>query len=191
LTPEQRLDAILWDEKLTGSPPYGTSWPTVCFTESRPDGLAFLFREKGWSPWGIVLNRDWIASAGGCPAWHVPERELVEVRQLLPDRIAARTVRLDPGKSDWLHEHEWRLPLAPGDTALKLETEALQAVIVGDPFWTPLRSDGGPNPYTGDIGDRAVVPPLVDGRVERWCWDHASNVFTVLPAWVSEDWSPV
>lgn len=179
MTPQDRLRAILWNANLRGFPPYGVNDPVVSFTESRPEGLAYLIREKSWAPWGIVLDRDSVFTLGGGPVWYIRGDMLDAVIASGLTSIRPWLVRLQPGKSEWLHEREWRVPTE----CLELSTSHVRAVIVGDPHWSPgTRSECGMNEITGGTGWREEPPHLVQG-VPRWCWNAMQSRFDVLPPW--------
>ena len=56
----------------------------------------------------------------------------------LPLLIRSRRVRYDPGRSDWLHEREWRICYRPRDTPeLEFTSGLLVGVIVGKRGWVP------------------------------------------------------
>lgn len=179
MAPQDRLSAILWTANLRGFPPYGGVDPVVSFTESRPEGLAYLIREKSWAPWGIVLDRDSVFELGGGPVWYVRGDMWNAVTTSSLASVRSWFVRLQPGESEWLHEREWRMPTE----RLELSMSRVQAVIVGDPYWSPgTQTELGTNEMTGKMGWREEPPHLVQG-VPRWWWNAVQGRFDVLPPW--------
>jgi hypothetical protein len=179
MTADERLRSVLWSQTITGFPPYGGSDPVVCFTESRPEGLAYLIRQKDWEPWGVVLRRGSVYELGGGPVWYIrgdlwPRATATDAAWMKP-----WTVRFQPGEAEWLHEREWRIPTAN----LSLTPAHIRAVIIGDPSWHPgMRTVEGISEFTGDLGLREEPPPLVNG-VEVWCWNPMMGGFDVRPPW--------
>lgn len=90
LTASQRLDSILRTGVLRAFPPYGRSWPVVCFSESDSGGGEALLRYSDFQPWGVVVRRDWVWANGGGPVWYVR------------DDVTPATVGLDERTRSWL-----------------------------------------------------------------------------------------
>ncbi|GLY68783.1 hypothetical protein [Amycolatopsis taiwanensis] len=177
MTPQARLGAILRGEAIQGFAPYGSQDPVVCFTEAKRDGVAYLIKEKGWAPWGLVLERDAVYQDGGGPVWYARS----DVWDTLSSEIKAWAVRLEPGRAEWLHEREWRVPTPK----LGLRSEMIRAVIVADPQWHPgYVPDLGVDPASGEP-ELVEVPPRLIAGVKRWCWNHATGKFDELPPWIA------
>lgn len=96
LTPEQRLEEILYTEQLRGFPPYGSPTPVVCFSESRADDAAYLLA-AGWEPWGLIFHTNTITAAGGGPIWYARTEQLTQLRAVDPtNQLTPWTGRWDP-----------------------------------------------------------------------------------------------
>jgi hypothetical protein len=54
LTPEKRLENILWERRILGFPPFGwdVTQPMVCISESPARHLKWLLNTRKWPPWG-------------------------------------------------------------------------------------------------------------------------------------------
>jgi len=170
LTAEQRLTAIMEQQTLIASPPYRSSTPVVCLSESGPDGVAALIRGSGWAPWGVVLDRQWVWDQGGGPVWYVRDDLDADVRDRLGGTTDAWLVRTEPGHSDWLHEREWRIPRSWADPSLHLDETAVVALLVGDPRWgTGLVHTMDVSPFTGGMAE--VLQTHTPYPVPRWWWD--------------------
>lgn len=172
MTAQQRLESILWESKLRGFVTFSGGVPAVCFTEATPNGLNFMIGQRSYQPWGLVFDRQSIYTAGGGPVWHARPEEYWFLRNLcetgqVNGRLQSWLVRLD-GSSDWLEEREWRIPLltAPYEPALVLGALRLEALLVGDPDWSPARS--------------GQVPSILAG-VPRWWWKPAYGLLYLLP----------
>ncbi len=168
MTPWQRLASIIDGEELIPAVTYSGGHPAVCFTESTEAGLAYLIRNEGYQPWGVVLRREWIWSVGGGPVWYFRPEYENQVQNLPPD-LRTWHIRLsdDPRRpSDWVHEREWRVPRLDG-APLKLTPDAIAAVIVGDPRWAP---DG--MPITDQFGEYlGDWPTACWHAAQRWVWN--------------------
>lgn len=136
LTPDQRLDEILWTRALRGTPPFGaTDQPMICLSESPPAHLQWQLTCH-FPPWALLLHRQWAYDAGGGPVWYVRHEHY---SALTPEQ-RPWAVRLDTragSPSDWLAEREWRIPLPPDGTHLVIPDGAIAGVLIGDPRWTP------------------------------------------------------
>lgn len=82
LTASQRLDTILRTGVLRAFPPYGGSWPVICFSESDSSGVEALLRYGDFQPWGLIVQRDWVWRQGGGPVWYVREDMTVATSSL-------------------------------------------------------------------------------------------------------------
>jgi hypothetical protein len=179
-TPQERLANILWEQRLNGYPPFRAQWnqPMICLSESPVDHLKWLLRDRQWPPWGLLFSRQNIYDLGGGPAWYVREAQYLG---LLPEQIPW-AVRLEtaPPRSDWLHEREWRIPVSPFNPAIFLAPGSIQAVLVGDPDWTPTRQMPV---YTGATvtGHVPALPPVWNSASQlRVYWNAATQELTPL-----------
>ncbi|WP_274036587.1 hypothetical protein [Streptomyces sp. MMBL 11-1] len=169
MTPEERLDAIIGEPVLRAFPPFGTSAPCVCFSESPPEHLAFLINGGRVKPWGIVISRAQMVKAGGGSVAYVPDQVYEYFKNTGMGHWA---VRVGPGSS-WMHEREWRLPCLKV-SGVRLMT--LQAILIGNRTWRPSlieRSDPR-SPGTRLMG----FPPLWQAS-PIWVWDSSSK--SVVP----------
>ncbi|WP_410663455.1 hypothetical protein [Amycolatopsis sp. lyj-84] len=107
--------------------------------------------------------------------WHARDRLINE----LPDQLRHWAVRLNTnteggGRSEWLHEREWRVPTS----ALQLQRGPLIGLLVGDPNWRPetrripreLWFDGDGNHVAP--GDHEGQPALVGFDELPWLWEN-------------------
>jgi hypothetical protein len=179
LTAEQRLDSILWEQRIWGFPPFGRDvvQPMVCFSESPPNHLEWLLHGQGWPPWGVILLRQWVYTKGGGPVWYArPD----EYNSLTPTQ-RAWAVRFEATagqRSDWVQEREWRIPVPPADPALHLARGDVFAVLVGNPMWQP-----GTSYWPPPTGMRSVpaAHPLL-GSFQRWFWEPTERRFMAWPS---------
>lgn len=102
----------------------------VSFTECVWDALTQLAEQ--YSSYGLVFKKHLIFSNGGGPALYVRGDCVNELGEGLPKSIEPFVAPFDPEQVmkkgvtlDWLHEREWRLPLA-----LKFEYADLEYVLV-------------------------------------------------------------
>ncbi len=140
MTTQQRLYNILWTQRLLGSAPFGAATPVVCLSECSMDHMKWLIGQRGWQPWGVMFNRQYIYDIGGGPVWYCR----TEQYGALNSDVRHWAVRLEtePARSDWLHEREWRV--AAPHLSIPLEwtqgdrPHPQVAVLVGDPSWQPI-----------------------------------------------------
>lgn len=183
LTPEDRLASLCWSGELRGARTYRQWRPSISLSESRLEGLAYLIRDKHFAPWGIVTTRSAVWGAGGGPVWYARQDQI----QSVPEELKIWTVPVVPGKAEWMHEREWRIPTdwwvpAPGD---------IKMLIVGDPTWRPRRDDMQMNPLTHQVERVSLVPPLL-AKVPRLHWDPVYSGFRtpLLPPF-EDEWQGV
>lgn len=191
LQPKQRLERILWEQRLLGFPPFGANYayPMLCLSESPPDHLRWLFQVRGWQPWGVMFTRQQVYDMGGGPAWYTRQAQY----DTLTEQQRPWAVRLDAApenKSDWLHEREWRTPVLAANPAVILPIGSVAGIIVGERDWQPVRpipSESGHyiNGLTGEytmandpygqplMQDVPTLPPLWTNAV-RWFWDFST-----------------
>jgi hypothetical protein len=201
LTPAQRLESILWDQQILGFAPFGRDivQPMVCFSESPLSHLEWLLHGRGWPPWGIVLSRQLVYTAGGGPVWYArPDQYACLTPAQRSWAVNFNTDTTIDSRSDWVHEREWRIPVLPDNPALRLVREAIVAVLVEFRAWQPSPRYF-PNP-TGRLLDRQsgeltypgnpmAVPEMQQvqalhplwGSFPRWYWDPAAQGFTAWP----------
>ena len=185
LKPWERLDKILAANRLRGFPPFGAEddQPVVCFSESPPEHLEHLLRDRGWQPWGVVVTRRWVYQQGGGPVWYA-RTELYDARTREQKPWLVRFDASPDRWTDWTHEREWRIPVGQ----LDLEPGAVVAILIGDECWTPSdvarRVPNGQyrngctdepsdswDPYATEDYDTLTGPPAVWETAERWYWD--------------------
>lgn len=78
----------------------------VCFTEAPIEALDEKYYER-YSPFGILLPKEYIYEQGGRPVIYQADEEY----SILPDKIKWRHVRYEysPKRYDWTWEREWRI----------------------------------------------------------------------------------
>jgi hypothetical protein len=149
---EERLAGILDEGRIRGFPPYqrGLS-PVVCFTESTQVGLDHLIGERGFEPWGLVFAKTTVLAWGGGPVWYARPAQ----HALIPRELRHWAVETDPGRVDWRHEREWRVPATGSPPAIRFTPADVHAVIVGEFAW-----------QAGDDDDE----PMWARSLRRWYW---------------------
>ncbi|MEV7641356.1 hypothetical protein AB0O32_15570 [Streptomyces rubiginosohelvolus] len=141
-TAEERMVSILHSGVLRGAPDFWAEAPVVCFSEVTETARRVMLRDgvggRGpYEPWGVVLDRAQLISAGARPVLYLSKGEMDQTKTL-PPRLRNRRVRYDPGSSDWLHEREWRLCFEPEQTPeLAITPQLVVGVIVGRQGWMP------------------------------------------------------
>ncbi|MEU0316497.1 hypothetical protein [Nocardioides sp. NPDC006273] len=169
MSPEERLDNIVWEQALRGHPVPGSDEPVVCLSESNKLGAAALLSAAGFSGWGLVLRRQWVWDRGGGPVWYVRNDLWSDVRKTLDPALHGWLVRTDPSTSDWLHEREWRVPCTNGE--LELAPEAVMAFLVSDDRWEPPTQSGHVlDPMTGNLVVGEVTLEWALG-IPVWRWN--------------------
>jgi hypothetical protein len=171
LTPAERLDNILWEQRILGFAPFGAAadQPMVCFSESPLDHLQWLLHSRGWPPWGVVLSRQWVFTAGGGPVWYARPGQY-ETLARTQWQWAVRFETTSGRRSDWVHEREWRIPVRPDEPALRLTSGAIIAVLAAGPGWQPSTR------YT-DRTQRVHARHPLWGSFQQWYWDPATQRF--------------
>jgi hypothetical protein len=135
MTAQQRLANILWSGVLMGSVPFGANSRMVCLSESPPDHLLWLLRERNFPGWGLVFSRQWAYRFGGGPVWYTRNEQYYA----MPADQRDWAVRLEAGAADWLHEREWRIRVLPQFAGLQVVPGDIAAILVEDPDWAPWR----------------------------------------------------
>jgi hypothetical protein len=179
LTPAQRLDNILWEQRILGFPPFGAAadQPMVCFSESPLDHLQWLLQSRGWPPWGVVLSRQWVYATGGGPIWYTRPEQYESLSP--PQRPWAVRFETTTGRrSDWVHEREWRIPVRPDNPALQLGPGVITAVLVDGPTWLPTTRY---IQYPADPAQRVPAQHPLGGGLQRWWWDRNARRFVAWP----------
>ncbi len=169
LSPSERLERILYEGRISGTNPYGSTMPAVCLSESTIDGIRTLIEAGGFEPWAVVLSRAWVWDQGGGPVWYVRDELWREAVQSLGPDHARWLVRSEPNNSDWLHEREWRVPVDPENPHFNLPASGPLAIVVGDAEWEPsLVHTYEISPFTGGIAQVLMTP--AHAQVDRWLW---------------------
>lgn len=176
-----RIESILWGNRLRAFITWSGGDPAVCFTEATVLGLQYLIGQVGYSPWGLVFDRQSVYDEGGGPVWYARADEYLAIKDLGP-RAQAWRVRLEAGESDWLEEREWRIPVTPGlEPSVPLQHLKLVAVLVGDANWSPLRLAPFRDPADGLLKELPALPAILRG-VPRWFWNPAARRLEAMPA---------
>lgn len=174
-----RLNAILTTGQLRAFGTYGSDWPSVSLTESDAEAAASLILQSNFEPWGVVVRREWVWTRGGGPVWYVRNDQYHDAKRALGPLMASFLVNTDPGRADWLHQREWRIPAPVGsDPYFNFNSADLVAIVVGDPAWIPGPvGDMTLNPMTGQMAVAEMCPGT--GEVERLYWNGTD--FETLP----------
>ena len=153
---------------------YGTPRRVACFTEATvDDGVPYLIWARDFGPWGIVFRRKVVWDAGGGPVFYVRADKFGNIWRW-PKHMRSRCVKLDPGKTQWLWEREWRIPLGRRETSFKFDRADVEAVIVGTRHWPPLERTMVFNPMTNAVQEDWVEPEWAN--VTRWWWDEDEGI---------------
>lgn len=123
-----RLAGILLHGIVRYGKPFDTEWPVASFMQTSRRALASI---EGYSQIGIAFHKQFVWDAGGGPAFYVRgDRWIAWQTATMPEPLRSMGVRLWPGwdgsdglptadqvfagehlgRSEWLHEREWRLP---------------------------------------------------------------------------------
>lgn len=178
-TPEQRLVSILHSGTLRGAQTFWTDAPVICFSEATEEARRTMLRDgtgRGpYEPWGLVLHRQQLITAGARPVLYVSREERDQMKAGLPRRTYNRCVVYEPeptrGRSDWLHEREWRLCFEHGDEpVLPITAQLVVGVIVGTPGWKPPTRDLSPQEMISqrEISVQAVRRAMKENPHLRW-----------------------
>lgn len=132
--------------------------PVVSLTESTQAGQHHLIGDRGYEPWGIVFRKTTVFAWGGGPAWYVRHAQW----HVLDPDLRHSAVLTEPGRADWLHEREWRVPATGRPAAVRFTLADVHAVIVGNFAWP-----GGPAD-----GDGGFTEPAWAADLTRWYWNR-------------------
>jgi hypothetical protein len=108
----------------------------VCLSESPPEHLCWLLKDRHWPPWGLVFRRQHVYDLDGGPVWYARTKQYYTLDQE-QRRWAVRLDTNSNSKSDWLQEREWRIPIPPGCQSLNLGVVTVAAILIGTPDWQP------------------------------------------------------
>lgn len=131
----QRLRKILADRVLLG----GTGrikgkYACVCFSEAPinclSDGLVNESLYSKYSPFGIVVSKEWLFSRGGRPVIYQPADEWDQLQESHRWRHVLYEIRPDRSHSDFTWEREWRILRE----VLEIEPSSAR-VVVPDRDW--------------------------------------------------------
>lgn len=175
LSSADRLENILWEQRLRTFVTFSRGDPAVCFTEAGKAGIKFMIKERGYEPWALLFRRQDVYDAGGGPIWHARPTEYDLLCQ--DPHLRSWAVRFEAGHSDWLEEREWRIVRTADIPLSELRPIGL---VVGNSWWTGARHeyllDPSRQPRFG-----YYYPPLGAG-LPRYLWNPALDAFTTLPA---------
>ncbi|MGW1281373.1 hypothetical protein ACWD4V_31040 [Streptomyces tsukubensis] len=176
MTPQQRLDAIIGERVLRAFPPFGATLPCVCFSESSPEHLTFLVKNRKVEPWGIVGTRLSLLELGGGAVAYVPDKQFESFKNT---GLAHWAVRVGTN-STWMHEREWRIPRENGEIPLN----SIRAILIGDASWRPsqietdewVTEDGEICPGPGEVPHAQPRQdyPALWRESAIWVWDDKS-----------------
>ena len=180
LSATQRLESILWNRTILCRGTFGAPSPVVCFSEATNAGLNHLIGTLGYQPWGIVFPCQLVYDREGGPVFHYRPDEWDAHLAALPDRLRARFIRFEAGKSEWLWEREWRVVFEQGAPGFEFGLEDVVALIVGDPDWPPLEPDPAYAILGEDIAAQVLVRPVWLPNCERWWWNPRRGALEVI-----------
>ena len=109
----KRLKKIIKERRLIGNNELiKGGYHCICFSEAPlnclPGGLVNLNYYSRYSPFGIMVSKEWLFNLGGRPVIYQSEDEF----NLLPDQIKWRHMLYDPSQEpaiDFTWEREWRI----------------------------------------------------------------------------------
>jgi hypothetical protein len=144
MSDEQRLLQILLEGRVRSFTTFGGGDAVACLTESTKPSISSLLCERRYTPCGVGFTKQFVFDCGGGPALYIRGDEW-EATKALPAALRSRVVRFWPGadaeqveviptsmsgRSEWLHEREWRVP---GD--LKFGWDDVEFLIVRHSDW--------------------------------------------------------
>ncbi|MCC9706026.1 hypothetical protein E4N62_12620 [Streptomyces sp. MNU76] len=190
MTPQDRLDQILREERFRAFAPFGAAdpgssgTPCLCFSECPPGHLDHLITMRGFTPWGLVTIREVVNSIGGGAVAYVPPDVHKAFRKARLGHWAVRTA----AGSTWLHEREWRVPLPDGEIGIK----GMKAILIADAQWRPTTVPTG-RWVEGDTGIEVPGPgapnavefhdyPRLWRESKVWVWDWKKHDFAKYEA---------
>lgn len=183
MTPQQRLDSILTTQILRAFTPFRANGPAVCLSESPGPHLVHMLSHRGMAPWGVLLRRTDVITAGGGGIAYPPD---AVHRQWPADmKVWGNPIRNDgQGLMDFSWEREWRIP-APGGS-IPLLPQAVAAILIGDPAWTPTPvATDWVNGVTGEPLPGPADPEAIPLHRYPEAWDSAVHLYwdgtTLLP----------
>jgi len=105
-------------------------YPCICFSEaplaSIQNGLINPDCYSKYSPFGIMIKKEWLFQHGGRPVIYEPDIEF----QALPDSHKWRHVRYEPPMIDFSWEREWRIKC----DSLQFDMESA-SIVAPNQFW--------------------------------------------------------
>lgn len=195
LTPQQRLNNILWEQRILGFPSFGAdrNQPMVCLSESPPKHMDWLLHSHQWPPWGVLFQRQWVYNKGGGPVWYARTKQHAGLTyEQRPWVVRFNTTGAN--RSDWVHEREWRIPVPLDNPALHLAPRNdVAAILVADRSWRPtpriiskqtlidrytgaITHQGNPHAVTKVRQVLELLPPLWE-NTPRGYWDSTTHEF--------------
>jgi len=153
MSAEERLERILVERRIRAYPPFwSVGHPCVCFSEATPDGINRVISgpTRRYEPWGLGFSKQFVFNRGGGPAYYV-RAEYWAAFGALPHNISALATLYWPGAdpmqpgeilphpfgrvSQFAHEREWRIPVAPPSDAVTFTVADLALVIAPSAEW--------------------------------------------------------
>ncbi|MEU3708366.1 hypothetical protein AB0E82_39520 [Streptomyces anulatus] len=186
MSPQERLDAILREERFRFFPPFGAANPgssgraCLCFSECPPGHLDHLVSIRGFAPWGLVGTRETVNRLGGGTVAYVPPEVHETFQRAGLGHWAVRTAE----RSTWLHEREWRIPSSPTWGG---RIDGVMAILIADATWRPTQVPTG-RWVDGETGLEVAGPGATNAievhdyprlwRESRvWVWDREKRNF--------------
>jgi hypothetical protein len=170
-TPSARLESILRETTVRCFTTFFAVTPVVCFTESTVAGLEYLIADAGFQPWGIVFHRQLVFDHGGGPVFHVRGDDWPAVQAALSPTLRSRTIRFQPGDSEWVEEREWRIVYDEGAHGFEFDPATVAALIVGENNWPPWEQSPHAVLFDDLIGSQMLEPPEWLPHCPIWIWN--------------------
>ena len=131
------LQKIIDERTLRGSGRFiKGGYSCVCFSEapisSLPDGLVNPDYYSQYSPFGIMVHKQWLFHLGGRPVIYQPDAEFTA----LPETHRWRHMRYEPPDVDFSWEREWRMRC----DSLCFDRD-VASIVVLDQSWTAALAD--------------------------------------------------
>lgn len=153
MSAQERLEVILTERRIRAYPPfYSLGHPCVCFSEATPAGIDRLITgpTRRYEPWGLGFSKQFVFDRGGGPAYYVRGNHWTALAALPPSVSALATLYwpgADPTEpaealphplgrvSQFAHEREWRIAVAPPADSVTFSVTDLAFVIAPSAEW--------------------------------------------------------
>jgi len=165
----QRLRKIIGDKRLIGSgETIKGRYPCVCFSEAPlvalTNGLINPRSYSKYSPFGILIQKQWLFEQGGRPVIYETDDEFA----MLTDLNCWRHMRYEPPTIDFTWEREWRI------CCDQLEFDiGTASIVVPDDEWAKRLVDEHTFEQDHRVMEYSVIfnPMHAEMYREHFCWN--------------------